>query len=465
MRKNIILIMIFVLFIMLSSCNGKNNETTGTFTDNSEFLYNVSNGYITIQGIKEEYSDKTEITIPQKIEVDKDLWREVKYIGESAFSGNTNIIKLNISINLYKINDSAFLNATNLKEINFVDSEGNKSEEIAKNSKLEEIGENAFKNTNIENIIFPSGLRKIGNYAFMNSKLKNIKFNLKDDGINFGNRIFEGCELESVENENGRFILEDGLLIYDHALLYASDKLENIELPDRVLVIMAEVFYGANIKSINLNKVNYILDAAFAYSKIEEITGGDEVSLVSEDAFYETKILKEDHAKLILAYMLIVDNIDTDTYVMDDVNTIYLVKGNARRIILPKYLRTVISNALYDIEGLEEIYFTGIYAPSLMSTNAFNPSAKLIVPYNSLNSYKNSYSSLEFTTKDINISFYKGEELVSTVEAHYGDFLYNSIVDNYKSVKDKDGNVYNKADILYFTDDINLYLYEKEVTI
>ena len=115
MRKNIILIMIFVLFIMLSSCNGKNNETTGTFTDNSEFLYNVSNGYITIQGIKEEYSDKTEITIPQKIEVDKDLWREVKYIGESAFSGNTNIIKLNISINLYKIYDSAFLNATNLK--------------------------------------------------------------------------------------------------------------------------------------------------------------------------------------------------------------------------------------------------------------------------------------------------------------------------------------------------------------
>ena len=52
--------------------------------------------------------------------------------------------------------------------------------------------------------------------------------------------------------------------------------------------------------------------------------------------------------------MLIVDNIDTDTYVMDDVNTIYLVKGNARRIILPKYLRTVISNALYDIEGLEK---------------------------------------------------------------------------------------------------------------
>ena len=46
----------------------------------------------------------------------------------------------------------------------------------------------------------------------------------------------------------------------------------------------------------------------------------------------------------------------------------------------------------------------------------------------------------------------------------YGSFLSEYIPNGYKSVKDKDGNVYNKGNMLFFIEDTNLYLYERDVT-
>lgn len=104
----------------------------------------------------------------------------VKAIGDYAFAGATKLTKITLPTTVEKINNGAFAGATNLKDINLIDL-----------ANLTEIGENAFENTALKEVVIPEKVTKIGSYAFKDSKL--TKITLSKELKTLGNYAFYNC--------------------------------------------------------------------------------------------------------------------------------------------------------------------------------------------------------------------------------------------------------------------------------
>ncbi|MCR4899112.1 MAG: leucine-rich repeat domain-containing protein [Acholeplasmatales bacterium] len=473
-KKFLLLSLIPLSLIMLGACKEKNDnneveDITSTIENKQDnaLLVTFNDDYATIVGLPEESMDLTEITIPSYFHFD-DSDYEVTTIAPNAFKGNKKIEVVNIPTTVRYIKDEAFAGAINLKEVNFIDENGNKSSLIDKKSKLSEIGIRAFANTKIEKFVFSKMLEIVSAEAFYNTNLKTLTLYGKDVHRRFDN-AFYNTKLESVtdESENNRLKLENGLLTYGGSLIYADINLEEIDIPSNVTTISYGALSHSNLKKVKLNNVKYIYDSAFAGSKIEEIIGGEFVEYIEYNAFWDTKFTVNKE-KLVLGSVLALDYINTNTYVVDDnIKSISYVRGQAEKIIIKSNVENIGAYAFSKVSGLEKVYFQSVYGnPSIGNDNAFKDSVNLIIPYNTDRYYKenNHFIADRFTTENINITFYKNDEKLSTVSIPYGSFLSEYIPNGYKSVKDKDGNVYNKGNMLLFIGDTNLYLYESDVT-
>lgn len=90
----------------------------------------------------------------------------VREIAEGVFEDKKDILSVTIPASITKISDEAFRNCKSLKTVT-----------IADNSVLEIIGNNAFRQTNINSITIPPNVKSIGDYAFfMCNSLSSIKF-------------------------------------------------------------------------------------------------------------------------------------------------------------------------------------------------------------------------------------------------------------------------------------------------
>lgn len=473
-KKFLLMLLIPLSLIMLGACKEKNDnneveDTTSTIEDKDDtpLYFKVDGNYATIVGLPAEGLDLTEITIPAYIDLNGFDY-EVATIAPNAFKGNKKIEVVNIPTTVRYIKDEAFADAKNLNEINFIDENGNKSTEIDKKSKLSEIGLRAFANTKIEKFVFSKTLEIVGAEAFYNTNLKTLTLYGKDVHRRFDN-AFYNTKLESVtdESENNKLKLENGLLTYGDLLIYADINLEEIDIPSNVTTISYGALSHSNLKKVKLNNVKYIYDSAFAGSKIEEIIGGEFVEYVEYNAFLDTKFIVNKE-KLVLGSVLALDYIKTNTYVVDDnIKSISYVRGEASKIIIKSNVENIGAYAFYKVSGLGKVYFQSAYGnPSIGNDNAFKDGVNLIIPNNTDRYYKENNKSVadRFTTENINITFYKNDEKITTVSMPYGSFLYEYIPNGYKSVKDKDGNIYNNADMLFFIEDTDLYLYETDVT-
>ncbi|MFB8587124.1 leucine-rich repeat domain-containing protein [Enterococcus thailandicus] len=149
------------------------------------------------------------------------LPNSIRYIGKEAFR-ESDIKELVLPENLQVIDDRAFQYANNLEE----------TLEIPEN--VEYIGQNAFQSNYLTNIIFPESLEVIEDGAFLYSELENVEF--KGRGKNLKKIGVDAFSVAKVDNKIDVSAFEN-LEIYDfnNPILYFPEELLNKEGVDNAI--------------------------------------------------------------------------------------------------------------------------------------------------------------------------------------------------------------------------------------
>ena len=198
-----------------------------------------------------------------------------------------------------KIETAAFMNCTNITELNL-------------NNTITSVGDYAFKNCqNIDVFDLPTGLTSLGSYAMYNcSKITDLI--IPNNVTTVSDYCFYGCtslsEIKFSPNVttissyafHGCTSLRDVILsektkaIGDHAF-YNNDAFKKIVIPNSVTTIGDYAFYGCNaVTSVRFgNKITSIGSFAFAYlSTIESIYVPKNVTSIGAGAFRGCTALK-----------------------------------------------------------------------------------------------------------------------------------------------------------------------------
>ncbi len=405
----------FLTFVSCKEKNDNDNTTTIETTTietaldpdhgDTKFIVSMYDNGILIDGVYDKNDIGEELVIPTHL-LKGNRWVHVDRICDDAFKGFTQIKKLILPSNVKYIDD-AFEGCTNLESIEFWDDEGN----ITKQLELKKLSQDAFKNT----------------------------------------------KFESMKYEDNLLLMENKIIgFYKYAL--------GILIPDDIEIIEAGTFKDSNIYNVALSNVKIVEDGAFTGSANLKRLYGDYVEYITPNAFNNTPLGESLDFKLVLGKVLVYDKIDTDNYIVDEnVESVAAVDGSATSIVIPSNIKNIFNDAFKYVDNLEEVYFEHLYGNVNISNGAFDSDIDLIVPYGALNYYVSNNRSYEsqFKTKEINISFYKDDTFIKTEKFNYGESL--RIPNDYTSVKDSDGNVYNRGSVIYFHNDINLYLYEGSV--
>lgn len=208
------------------------------------------------------------ITIPEKID-----GRQVSSIGSGAFRGSKNLRQVNLPEGLVKIGTEAFAYNANftkaeipasVEEIGSGAYSGNprmRTVTFAKNSKLKNIGRDAFSNLPITKITIPASVIFIAPNAFANNVLML-------DYI--------------VEEGNANYCAEDGVLFNKEKTCieaYPVGRTVDYRIPDSVTTIASsafnyyttESFSNTGVCTIDLNNVTTFNSEAFRNSSLTSI--------------------------------------------------------------------------------------------------------------------------------------------------------------------------------------------------
>ena len=209
-------------------------------------------------GILKAYTGTAnEVTVPEG----------VTEIGDDAFKGMANLLKVKLPESVRKIGDRAFKGCRQLNEVNFPEG-------------LAEIGEYAFHRCHcMEEMIFPASMTSVGCYAFLycdgvrkvvmegpvsikravfshNLSLRELSINEKVDCSNFSDEVFEGCiNLSKISLSGKEYKIEN--------LIEAMNS--HSDYPDVIKAIARSVYHSLQIEdgvlvsfNINLKKVETI---------------------------------------------------------------------------------------------------------------------------------------------------------------------------------------------------------------
>ena len=141
-----------------------------------------------------------DLVIPDTVTVSGKEWKIVT-IADKAFEGCDAIRTVKLPASLETVGKNAFCNCTSMISVDLP-------------RHLTVIGDNAFAFTALEELPFKDYLEEIGNMAFYRCrKLKTVELPKRTSQIGLG--AFAGCsslETVSVDDKNGRFMFEDGVL-------------------------------------------------------------------------------------------------------------------------------------------------------------------------------------------------------------------------------------------------------------
>lgn len=281
------------------------------------------------------FSKKEIINIPYSVRV----------IGERAFMGNRNAIKIKVPYSVETICDSAFFNCTNIRRMKLPNSVKNMGGSVfsgCKNLKdikmpqyLRSLGDCIFKGCiSLQNVVLPGYLRNIGCATF-----------------------FQCIQLENLS-------LPDSLTGIGKLAFYACTRLKNISIPESVKIIGETAFWHCNsLQSVVLSN-NLIEIGVGAFSNclyIEEVVIPKSVRFIGLGAFYKCIRLKTlyipDSVKNIGQYAfkgckMQITSTKIGRYIRNEyscINLIATTPGNKERLkkMLPKYLHDVIEELTY----------------------------------------------------------------------------------------------------------------------
>lgn len=307
------------------------------------FNYETYEESATISGIKDEYKNRKEITIPEIIDSKK-----VTTISRTAFKGNTNIEKVTLPKTLVSIGAAAFYSCSNLKSINIPASLNNLDQQVfAFCSSLEDIkvdeenkeyasidGFLLNKDKSLllrapakEELSIPEGVKEIEKFSFSGlKKLKKIYFSGSVKKINVA---FNGCEnIEEIKvsknnnffadfDSNGVFVKNDKNILwlgckntylnseidtiadsaFSNVLEFSTIKNDSkyLNIKDNcILNSDMTVLMAGNKKSVIPSSVTTIDYGAFSSrSDIESITLPKNVKKLEDSSFSDILTLKE----------------------------------------------------------------------------------------------------------------------------------------------------------------------------
>lgn len=190
----------------------------------------------------------------------------LKYIGDYAFKGCTNLKHINLPKSLQSIGTSAFESCSSLESISFQDN-------------IETIGESCFFNCSKLNALdIPDTILNIGKNAFKNTVFFNDKNNWENGSLYISNCLIEHRGVEKIKA--GTICIADSAFLYTElseaylpdstkSLSYRAFKncksIKKIYIPESVIYIGSDAFYGCtNLQGVyitNLGKwcnINFV---------------------------------------------------------------------------------------------------------------------------------------------------------------------------------------------------------------
>ncbi len=141
---------------------------------------------------------------------------------------------------------------------------------------------NSFKNCkNLEEIVLPDSLQMLTN-AFENCKIKSLKVGASLKDMDLGASF--DCDKITFSKDNPYYKEDKGFIYYSDTLIMANRKIEEYKIPDDIHKIKTSAFYGANIKTLDLNNVEVVGSFAFKDANIDNLYGNN-LSKISSYAF------------------------------------------------------------------------------------------------------------------------------------------------------------------------------------
>lgn len=264
-KRAISCVMILIMLLSIISVMSVSAEATGTTEDG--FVYEISNGEVTIIDYP---SEATHLTFPAEIE-----GYPVKTIERNGDWGVYFIESVVIPYGVTTIGVNAFYYCQYLKSVELPDS-------------IISIEASAFMNCErLEDIEIPSSVKNIGAYAFM--FCENIKSLVVPEGVEIINDYaFHACtKMESI-------VIPEGVKSIEEGALGACHKLENVDIPASVTSIGSMAFSECeSFTSIEIpDGVTKIPDSAFSWCfNLESITIPDSVTSIGKEAFLDCNSL------------------------------------------------------------------------------------------------------------------------------------------------------------------------------
>ena len=311
-----------------------------TFAIDSASKYTV-NGGLLLDG------DKVVLAAPNAKYGDYEIPEEITMIGESAFSGISNLTSLKF-VKVIELGAYAFANCTNLTNVTFVDDQEisdyafNGCVKLTTFNNIEnvkKIGAYAFEGINNDTFTLTLGDNtEIGEGAFKNSYILSLTLG---NNTNIGNNAFErNARLQTVK-------LGTDTVVGDYAF-YADRALVSINL-ENATSIGDYAFSNVGITSATINATS-IGDYAFQNNyKLASVTLGDTVTSIGDYAFS----LSEETNQTTLDSINLPDSLE----VLGD--GVFMYQKSLRSIVVPASITSIGDYTFYYNTNLVSVQFKG----------------------------------------------------------------------------------------------------------
>lgn len=216
---------------------------TVTYDANVEYEYTVVSGVLTAIRIKTG-TDDSDRAVSGTVVIEEG--KGITAIGETAFSGNTDITYVKLPVGVKTIEQNAFKGCTALTGITIP-------------SGVTSIGNSAFEGcSKLMQLAIPKTLTAIGSKAFYGDNSLFMVY-MKDAAYGelktIGDSAFYGCEALAEFCSDTEFVFPDALEEIGVSAFEGCSSIKKIVLPDSVTTIGSRVFYGClALTDVSLSK-------------------------------------------------------------------------------------------------------------------------------------------------------------------------------------------------------------------
>ena len=262
----------------------------------------------------------------------------IENIGEGAFEG-TQISSISIPSSIKEIKAKTFKDCWYLKKIDF-------------SNGIERIGENAFEDAGVTSIIFPNSLKDVyANAFYYCDNLKELTLN---EGLNsIGSQAFLGTKISSVTIPSSVTQLSSKDIFNKDCEITLRNGFEKINRNiTGVLQYQKSITIPASVKEIE--------EGAFKdFKELKEVKLNEGLKSIGNNAFLGTSISSVVLPKNIVSFGRAMFN--SDCNIILDSNITYISRDiakafeNSKKVIIPNFVKEIEEGAFEDFKNLKEV--------------------------------------------------------------------------------------------------------------